>query len=198
MNYTSLPDLVRLAERVGVGQVTVDLAMYFTSAEGTGTRPAFEPITGRPFLSWMGYCNEHQHANISRRTLQAVLDEAAGASERVELLVAPVRYTNEEKSAYFSADWPATVHETTCPKLWAHTAILPNGDVISCTPFSDTVMGSIRESTLGEVWTGRPYQQMRELIKHELQPVCWRCCELSLDIGVDPGLYGTADETVPA
>lgn len=189
MNYTTLPGLVHLADRLGVDQVTVDLAMYFTKEEGTASRAAFEGVTGRPFLSWSGYCNAHQHADVDRAVLLATLEEAKVASPAVEVLVAPVRYTSAEQSAYFTDAWRDVVHETTCPKLWAQTTVLPNGDVLSCTPFSDTVMGSMAQQRLGDVWTGDRYARMRALIKQGLQPVCYRCCELSLDIEVDPALF---------
>ena len=189
MNYTTLPDMVRLAESLGVGQVTVDLAMYFTDEEGKGTRAAFEHVTGRPFLSWTGYRNAHQHEGIDQELLERVLVEAKKLSPRVEVLVAPVRYSSAEQSTYFTDQWRETVHETTCPKLWAQTTVLPNGDVLSCTPFADTVMGNLRGSSLREVWQGERYAKMRSLIQAELQPICFRCCELSLDIDVDPALF---------
>jgi radical SAM protein with 4Fe4S-binding SPASM domain len=192
MNYTSLPGMVRLAEELDVEQLTVDLSMYFTKEEGMATRPAFETVTGRPFMSWTGYCNEHQHANVDRAVLLQVLEEAKTCSESVEVLVAPVRYSSEEQSAFFTDDWRDTVQETTCPKLWAQTTVLPNGDVLSCTPFADTVMGSVKTSTLGEVWNNDTYGRMRDLIKQDLEPICYRCCELSLDIEVDPALFAKA------
>ncbi|WP_216215540.1 radical SAM protein [Amycolatopsis aidingensis] len=199
MNYTSLPGMVRLAEELGVPEVTVDLAMYFTKEEGKATRPAFEAITGRPFMSWTGYCNEHQHANVDRDTLWRILDEAKTCSDTVNVLVAPVRYSSEEQSTFFTDQWRDVVQETTCPKLWAQSTVLPNGDVLSCTPFADTVMGSVRDSTLGEVWTGDTYGRMRELIRQDLEPICYRCCELSLDIEVDPALFAkTATEPTTA
>jgi len=193
MNYTALPGMVRLAEELDIGQLTVDLAMYFTKEEGKSTRPAFEPIIGRPFMSWTGYCNEHQHAGVDRARLLEVLEEAKNGSDDVEVLVAPVRYTSEEQSTYFTDQWREVVHETTCPKLWAQTTVLPNGDVLSCTPFADTVMGTVKDSSLGEVWSGDAYGRMRDLIKQELQPICYRCCELSLDIEVDPALFAKAE-----
>lgn len=194
MNYTSLPGMVRLAEKLGVNQVTVDLAMYFTKEEGKASRPAFEGVTGRPFLSWTGYCNEHQHADVDRAVLLSVLEEAKTCSPEVEVLVAPVRYTSEEQSAYFTDQWKSTVQESTCPKLWAQTTVLPNGDVLSCTPFADTVMGSVKDTTLGEVWNNDAYDRMRALIKQGLEPICYRCCELSLDIEVDPALFAKEGE----
>lgn len=194
MNYTTLPGMVRLAEEIGVNQVTVDLAMYFTKEEGNATRPAFEAVTGRPFLSWTGYCNEHQHSSVDRKVLLGVLDEAKTCSDSVEVLVAPVRYSSVEQSAYFTDQWRDVVHETTCPKLWAQTTVLPNGDVLSCTPFADTVMGSVKQASLSEVWASDAYGRMRELIRNNLEPICYRCCELSLDIEVDPALFAKSVE----
>jgi radical SAM protein with 4Fe4S-binding SPASM domain len=189
MNYTFLPDMVRLAERLGVGEITVGLSSYFTRDEGNAARAAFESATGRPFLSWAGYCNEHQHANIDPARLQDLLDEVTTLSDAVEVLIPPTRYSNAAKSKFFTDEWRTTIRETTCVKLWAQTTVLPNGQVISCTTFADTVMGSIQDSSLSEVWHGDTYGKMREMIKKGLQPVCHRCCELNMDIDVDPALY---------
>jgi radical SAM protein with 4Fe4S-binding SPASM domain len=192
MNYTALPDMVRLSERLGLSEITVGLASFFTRDEGKRTRPVFESATRRPFLSWAGYCNEHQHADIDPARLERLFDEAEGLSESVKVLIAPTRYSNAEKSRFFTGDWSAVVRENTCTKLWAQTTILPNGDVISCTTFADTVMGSIADSTLREVFHGDTYQRMRGEIRKGLQPICYRCCELNMDIDVEPELYSIA------
>jgi Fe-coproporphyrin III synthase len=189
MNYTYLPDMVRLSERLGLDEFTVDLASYFTRDEGIRSRPVFEAATGRPFLSWAGYCNEHQHANIDPATLEALFDEAESMSDSVRVLIAPTRYGNADKSRFFTGDWSRVIQETTCVKLWAQTTVLPNGDVISCTTFADTVMGSMTGGSLGEVFHGPVYQRMRDEISRGLQPVCYRCCELNMDIDVEPELY---------
>jgi radical SAM protein with 4Fe4S-binding SPASM domain len=189
MNYRSLPDMIRLAEREGVPQVTVGLASFFTKEEGARARKAFEPVTGQPFTSWAGYCNEHQHAAIDQAELKDIMDQAQAVSPGVEVLITPTRYSNAQKSKFFSRQWAGTVRETTCTKLSAQTTVLPNGQVISCTTFADTVMGSLKESSLGEIWHGDTYTRMREMIRNGLTPICYRCCELNMDIEVDPKLY---------
>lgn len=196
MNYTYLPDMVRLAERLGLREITVGLASYFTKAEGKAARPAFESVTGQPFLSWAGYCNEHQHANIDRARLQELMEEAETLSESVEVLITPTRYSSADKSHFFSDRWRTMVRANTCTKLWAQTTVLPNGNVISCTTFADTVMGSIRDSSLREVWQGHTYGKLRETIGTGLTPICHRCCELNMDIDVDPALYAHEPATV--
>ena len=196
MNYMYLPDMVRLTEQLGLPEITIGLSSYFTKEEGMATRPAFESVTGQPFMSWAGYCNEHQHTNIDRAKLQELLEEAEHLSDSVEVLIAPTRYSNAEKSKFFSSDWKNVIRETTCVKLWAQTTILPNGQVVSCTTFADTVMGSIAGSSLSEVFHGDTYSRMREMIKKGLQPICHRCCELNMDIDVDPAYY--ADQPVSA
>lgn len=195
MNYEYLPDMVRLAEREGVKELTVGLSSYFTKEEGKASRAAFEAVTGRPFLSWAGYCNEHQHADIDPDRLAELLDEAEKMSSDVEVLIAPTRYDSRQKGKFFTKDWRKIIRDTTCVKLWAQATILPNGDVISCTTFSDTVMGNITGSSLREVFHGDTYARMRETLRQGLQPVCHRCCELNMDIDVDPALYAPAAAT---
>lgn len=189
MNYTYLPDMVRLTERLGLNEITVGLSSFFTRDEGAASRPAFESVTGRPFLSWAGYCNEHQHADIDPVRLRELLDEAEHLSPNVEVLVPPTRYSNEDKSQFFGPNWSKLVREPTCVKLWAQTTVLPNGQVISCTTFADTVMGSLADGSLEQVFHGDTYTRMRETIRAGLQPICYRCCELNMDIDVDPQLY---------
>ena len=195
MNYTHLPEMVRLTEKLGVNELTVGLSSYFTRAEGEASRKAFETVTGRPFDSWAGYCNEHQHADIDPSLLHRMLDEAERASGSVRVLIAPTRYDNEEKSRFFTTRWASQIRDRTCVKLWAQSTVLPNGDVISCTTFPDTVMGSIRDRTLSEVFGGEIYTNLRSSIGSGLQPVCYRCCELNMDIDVDPELYQLAPTT---
>lgn len=189
MNYTHLPDMVRLSERLGLSEITVGLASYFTREEGAETAPAFQSATHRPFTSWAGYCNEHQHANIEPARLKEIFDEAESMSDTVKVLIPPTRYSNEDKSKFFTGEWSSLVKETTCVKLWAQATVLPNGQVLSCTTFADTVMGSIADSSLAEVFHGDTYSRMRELLRQGLQPICHRCCELNMDIDVDPALY---------
>ncbi len=189
MNYTYLPDMVRLSERLGLSEITVGLASYFTREEGAATAPAFQAATHRPFTSWAGYCNEHQHANIDPAELKEIFDEAESMSDTVEVLIPPTRYSNEDKSRFFTGEWSSLVKETTCVKLWAQATVLPNGQVISCTTFADTVMGSLVDSSLAEVFHGDAYGRMRGLLRKGLQPICHRCCELNMDIDVDPALY---------
>lgn len=189
MNYTHLPEMVRLTEELGLPEITVGLSSFFTREEGKASRPAFEGVTGRPFLSWAGYCNEHQHADIDPQRLLEVLDEAENMSSSVRVLIPPTRYSNLDKSRFFTDSWRTVIKETTCVKLWAQTTVLPNGQVISCTTFADTVMGSLQEQSLSEVFHGDTYTKMREMIRDGLQPICHRCCELNMDIDVDPALY---------
>ena len=56
MNYRSLPEMVRLTERLGLPQLTVGLASYFTREEGTRARRAFEPVTGQPSTTSADCC----------------------------------------------------------------------------------------------------------------------------------------------
>jgi len=192
MNYLHLPEMVRLCERLGVAELTVGLASHFTKEEGESSRRAFEAVTGRPFTSWAGYCNSHQHANIEPKRLQELIDETMSLSGSVKVLIAPTRYDSAAKSKFFTDEWRHIVRETTCVKLWAQSTILPNGDVISCTTFSDMVMGNLRDNTLSEVFHSTPYARMRETLRQSLQPICHRCCELNMDIDVDPRLYELA------
>jgi radical SAM protein with 4Fe4S-binding SPASM domain len=62
-----------------------------------------------------------------------------------------------------------------CPSPFVMAQLLPNGDVATCSRFSDYVAGNIRENNFLDIWNGQKYKKFRELIKRGLFPICTRC-----------------------
>jgi len=190
-NYRELPKMVQLAERLRVDELSVNFAMFFNTAEGTRAQNEFTPLLGRDFVSWRGFLNDQFGQEVDPAQLEASLIEAEAGVSHIRLLIAPTRYGPHEKANYFTASWPGQIRERGCPRLTYQTTLLPNGDIISCTPFADTVMGNLREQSLGEIWHGERYRRFRQHFTSSLSPICYRCCDLNNDMDVDPSVFAS-------
>lgn len=192
LNYRDLVGITALAERLNVDELSVNFMMYFSAKEGEHSARGFSEVLGRPFTSWSGFRNEGLAMGVDAQELKRVLDEAERTAKKTRLLIAPTRYSTGERSNYFTPRWKTVLKEKTCPKLSLQTTLLPNGDVISCTPFADTVMGNVNESSLRDIWRGERYRRMRAFIDGGLSSICHRCCDLNNDMDLDPNLFYNA------
>jgi Fe-coproporphyrin III synthase len=192
LNYRDLVEMVNLAESLGIDELSVNFAMFFSQVEGASTAKRFSPILGREFFSWKGFQNDAMAQGADALALRETLEEAHAQARTVRLLVAPLRYSFSERSRYFDPEWRSVVKETSCPRLNFQTTLLPNGDVISCTPFSDTVMGNLNQTSLRGIWHGERYEGMRRALGGGLAAICYRCCDLNNDMDLDPRLFTSA------
>jgi radical SAM protein with 4Fe4S-binding SPASM domain len=191
-NYLSLPKLVEHAVAHRVDTLSVNFVMFFGEEVGQQSRKQFEGVTKRPFTSWRGYLGPGQVGEVDRESFERSIAtaESTAADLGIELLIAPTRYSARERSTYFSRSWPRQVRERSCPKLYTQTTVLPTGDVLSCTPFSDTVMGNLNnDGSLLEIWEGARYQDFRREFENNLAPICMRCCDLNNDMDQDYAIY---------
>lgn len=189
LNYRDLVNMVTLADELGADELSVNFAMFFSDEEGASVTPLFSEITGRTFASWKGFQNHAMAEGVDASELAAVIHQAEESTRAVRVLIAPTRYSAADRGKYFSPEWKSVLRETSCPKLSLMTTLLPNGDVISCTPFSDTVMGNLKEETLAEIWHGEVYRRLRNAISRGLTPICHRCCEINNDMDLNPDFF---------
>lgn len=192
LNYRDLPSMVRLASEAGVDELSVNFSMYFSSREGEAAAKDFARVLGRPFEAWKGFMNDAVCDAVSVDALEETIRQAYEVRGGLKLLIAPGRYPVEARARYFSDEWKSLIREKTCPKLYFQSTVLPNGDVLSCTPFADTVVGNLNEESLRAVWHGSRMEGVRDLLSGGLSPICGRCCDLNNDMDLDPALFHAA------
>jgi MoaA/NifB/PqqE/SkfB family radical SAM enzyme len=73
-----------------------------------------------------------------------------------------------------------------CYKQWIRMDVLPDGRVTPCIPYPDLTFGSLRESTVMDIWNGTAFEDFRRRISRQPLPVCGRCYCLYL---YDPGRH---------
>jgi MoaA/NifB/PqqE/SkfB family radical SAM enzyme len=76
---------------------------------------------------------------------------------------------------YF-ADAGRTFGHDLCPVAWSFAQVEPDGRVCFCGDFPDYFIGSVRETSFREVWTGERARLFREKLAKEPLPICSRCC----------------------
>lgn len=189
LNYRDLPRIAMLADRLGVSELSVNFAMFYSEQEGASAASRFESALNRPFRAWRGFLNSEMAAEVDAAALKQALDEAYRCCGTTRLLIAPQRYNTAARATYFSPEWKSKVAERTCPRVFFQTTLLPNGDIVSCTPFADTVMGNLNQSSLREIWQGPRYDRIRLMLQDGLTDVCQRCCDLNNDMDLDPGIF---------
>jgi sulfatase maturation enzyme AslB (radical SAM superfamily) len=59
--------------------------------------------------------------------------------------------------------------------------VLATGDVTSCQPYPEFVVGNLYQQSLQEVWKGKVYDQVRAEIDKGLTPICSKCILLYLN-----------------
>ena len=114
------------------------------------------------------------------RQVQEVKKAFAALGKHILLL--PPTLSEENLSAYLSADWEnMTDRYTSCPAPWTVLDVTAAGDVAPCHVFYDLTMGNLHEKRFSEIWNGSEYRKFRAYMKeHRLMPICHGCCVLYL------------------
>ncbi len=112
---------------------------------------------------------ETRTAKLEKEFLDAGVNEVVAKDEFI--------WAEEEME---KRETPLTYKKCTFP--WYAMVIGWNGDVTPCPQdfFAKMVMGNLAEQTVEEVWTGKPYQELREKLQNDLDSLsmCRRCDRL--------------------
>lgn len=177
-NYLELVTAVKLFDSLGVDAFFVNYPTFYKESEGATAAWKFARITGKSFTCWEHFVRDDLFADIDENRLAAAYDEIISLKRDIRLVFHGLGYSNLERARYFGPQWQETVKCQQCHCLWNETTILPNGDVVACSVFSDTVVGNIRHSSLLEVWEGEKYSKMRTEMGRRLTDICYRCTDL--------------------
>jgi MoaA/NifB/PqqE/SkfB family radical SAM enzyme len=85
--------------------------------------------------------------------------------------------TDELIDAYYT---PGMRLAGRCLYPFLHARVSFSGQAYFC-PFIRVQVGDLTKSSFEEVWSGRPYVELRRrLLEQQLFPVCRRCCKVEL------------------
>lgn len=159
-NVEDLPEMIRLAERVGIDEVYLQRLVYPTDGPGRGLAVKEKAITGP----------SSRIADILRSSMS--LGSQLGVSLLASGLVSPTESLRPKPRD--EAPWRE------CTRPWELAYITAQGNVLPCciSPFSTVdyssiVLGNVFKQPLEKIWQGEKYRAFRQ--KHQsLKPP--RCC----------------------
>jgi MoaA/NifB/PqqE/SkfB family radical SAM enzyme len=165
---------------------TINIGLRWFVSKETGT--AYEKVMSETFgisgSSWKGF--EFDGADFAvtkgRQLVQLVkllkglrrrrfLDSARGRP-----WISFVPDVPAEGVPDYFADAGRTFGHDLCPVAWSFAQVEPDGRVCFCGDFPDYFIGSVRETSFREVWTGERARLFREKLAEEPLPICSRCC----------------------
>jgi MoaA/NifB/PqqE/SkfB family radical SAM enzyme len=162
-NMSELPDLIRLAAKVGVKEVYLQRLVYFLDGKGYGLARPDEALNSTDSGA-SGLIKESQAIAGSL----GVRFNASGLRE-------PVLSIKGEAASM--SPWKR------CFRPFSLMYITANGNALPCciSPFSTTdynsiMLGNVFESSLTDVWFGQKYELFRKHHQTALPPKCCRGC----------------------
>jgi radical SAM protein with 4Fe4S-binding SPASM domain len=163
-NLVDLPDLVRLAQRLGVGEVYVQRLV--TYGQGLAQR-------------------EQSLYRALQAAEDALLAEAEAMAEELGITFGASGATTP-RGSLTSSDGRKQPWEA-CRRPWSLTYVTANGNVLPCcfSPFTTRdyralILGNVFETPLVEIWNGAAYRRFRTALRSHTPPescdrcgVCW-------------------------
>jgi len=164
-NIAELPDLVRLAARLGIGEVYLQRLVFYDEGHTIGLAREDQSLYGRA-----GQHAEDVIAECERLSQElGVRLEASGATNPRNSLA---------KDHADPAPWRA------CRRPWTVTYVTVNGNILPCciAPFAtgdyqSIILGNLFAQPFGEIWNGERYQEFRSGLQslHAPSDACAKC-----------------------
>ena len=163
-NLADLPELVRLAHRLGVGEVYVQRLVYYGQGLALQEQSLFRAM---------------------QATEETHLGEAEALAQEMGILFRASGATSPRESLTSSGGDPRPWSR--CRRPASLIYITANGNVLPCcfSPFSTTdyqglILGNAFETPLASIWHGEAYQKFRSALQTDAPPescdrcgVCW-------------------------
>lgn len=99
---------------------------------------------------------------------------------KVRIRLQPPLEIHEFKDYLIGKKMPVQ-YSSNCYAVSNRMDILANGDVTTCQPFREFVVGNLYNNSLVEIWRGEKFSKVRETISKGLTPICSKCILLYLN-----------------
>ena len=162
-NIAELPDLLKLAADIGIGEVHLQRLVYFQDHEGYGVARCDKTLQGSDDAAL-----ELIHDSRLMATQLGIRFNASGLSNPLESV---------------QADSAVKMPWSKCYRPQTLMYITANGNVLPCciSPFSTTdhssiILGNVFDSSLEEIWSCSKYTYFRDRLQTETPPKSCRGC----------------------
>jgi radical SAM protein with 4Fe4S-binding SPASM domain len=174
-----LYELLELFESKGIDTVYLSLLWYLSAETSAKMDRDFAArfnwlcTEGKPARpSWHAY--KYRLAPDLADRLMAELRRIEERRWKLKLRYNPSLDLDEIPEFLLGGDRPAQ-GKTRCVAIKTRLDVMPNGEVVSCKFFPETVAGNLGCQELTEVWHGSRFTVIRDTIDQGLMPVCAKC-----------------------
>jgi MoaA/NifB/PqqE/SkfB family radical SAM enzyme len=169
-NYESLPEMIAVAEELGVKDVMLTLCFFYDEQVEKDYDKAIRRHLAVTSRAGKGFRKESKEINGETLTknIRLLLDH-----KDIEFNLMP-HLNNESLKKWFD-DSRLLVSYDRCYAPWFLVNVMPDGDVNFCADIGDYVLGNITEQSLLEIWSNEKAVKFRERILEERFSICRRC-----------------------
>ena len=162
-NILELPEFVRLASDIGIGDIYLQRLVYFQDNDGYGVARSTKSLQNRDGTYW-----ELIQKSQELATRLGIRFNASGLRKPGESIQSETR----AESPWMKCYRPSTL-----------VYITANGNLLPCciSPFSTVdfasiVLGNVFETSLEQLWHGTRYKTFREKLQSSIPPKCCQGC----------------------
>lgn len=162
-NIAELPDFIRLAASIGVGEVYLQRLVYFQDDDGYGV--------ATPEKTLMNSDGKSREFVNQSQALAKQFDIQFNASG----MAAPLESVRTDPAGRSS--WKKCFRPNTLMYITANGNVLPCCiSPFSTSDYSSIILGNVFETGLEEIWLGPKYQEFRKTHQTDTPPKCCRGC----------------------
>jgi MoaA/NifB/PqqE/SkfB family radical SAM enzyme len=170
-SYRGLGRMPEVARSLGIGTICIVAYYFVPSAIGEKYEAELAENFECPAFSWRGFHREESGVEVDlflkelrayRGSLGTTLDY-------------PYFPMSEDEYRTWFTDATTPVGPTACGNVERLIDIQPTGEANFCVDFPDYSIGSVRESTIAEIWNGPRAEAFREYRRRQPLAVCNRC-----------------------
>lgn len=171
-NYYYLFDLVKFIFCLNVDEVSLQHFSFYNPKIG---------FLQTKYAKRYGLGYEVQGARIDSQSYLSEKQIAILKKELIKIRKSKLNVDFDETHVndikkYYSGEFPSK--KSKCKRVTNELHIRGNGDVEICPGY---ILGNINNSKIMEVFRGRKAEHLRNVIKRDLIPACYRCCKLNFN-----------------
>ncbi|MFB6089250.1 MAG: radical SAM/SPASM domain-containing protein, partial [Candidatus Aenigmatarchaeota archaeon] len=184
-NYRKLPEIVRLANKLGVDGIQLLPTTNFSESSHE-MQLSFEET--EELMDIIDKCIElSQNLGLSENNFSEYSDSKyitdTESMHKVHMEEIEEQFSEDKldeiiNKEYYRADKKESFKYLPCYAPWHHMTIRPNGNIAPCfSPWVWETDVTIKDKSLKEVWYGEVFDRYREIIlSGKLPEQCKRCC----------------------
>lgn len=173
INYNVIPEMVTMAEELGVDSISFQYVSETPAERVNNTRLGGEMIASERYVVDLNasLLVNREQCIVLRQHLRESLEQP----HHIQLMPGLLPYLSEETLA--RGEFPVKRCYFTRSKL----VISPQGEVNICSHL-DYSIGNVREEPVEKIWGNARHRKLTRSLARELMPVCANCCHFASNL----------------